>query len=72
MVISHSDSNSCNITIRTSSINGRQNESEIDIFVQRVIDLAHETLSASTIEVTSEKARLMRSTAKGPEDSLVA
>ncbi|KKM90341.1 hypothetical protein LCGC14_1239650 [marine sediment metagenome] len=65
MLINHNDSNSCSITIKTSSINGRQNESEIDIFVQRIVDLAHETLSASTIEVQSQKVRQIRSTAEG-------
>ncbi len=54
------DSNDVKITITTSSINARQGEAEIDWFAGRVVELAHETLSNSSIEVEVVKHRLVR------------
>ena len=54
------DSHDAKITVTTSSINGRQGESEIDIFAARVVELAHEMLSNSSIEVDVQKHRFVR------------
>ncbi len=54
------DSNDTEITIKTGSINGRQDESEIDAFVDQVLKLANAVLSNSTIEVDIVKHRLVR------------
>ena len=54
------DSHDAKITVTTSSINGRQGETEIDAFAARIVELAHDMLSDSRIEVDVIKHRLVR------------
>ncbi len=54
------DSNDVTITVTTSSTNGRQGEAEIDAFAARIVELAHDMLSDSGIEVVILKHRLVR------------
>lgn len=54
------DSSNVKITVTTSSINGRQGEAEIDAFAARIVDLAHDMLSDSGVEVDVIKHRLVR------------
>lgn len=53
------DSNDTKITITTGSINGQQTETEIEVFVRHVTDLAHQVLSNSTIKIDIVKHRII-------------
>jgi hypothetical protein len=53
------DSYDVTITVKTSSINGRQNGDEIERFTADVLKLAKELLSASNVEVDVVKHRLI-------------
>ena len=54
------DSHDAKITVTTSSVNGQQGEAEIDAFAANVLELAHEMLSNSYVEVDIIKHRLVR------------
>lgn len=51
------DSHSVKITVTTRSINGHQNEAEIDALVEKIVKLASNSLSDSRVEVEVEKHR---------------
>ena len=53
------DTNNVTITVKTSSVNAKQGEAEVDAFAARVNELAHEMLSHSRTEVHIDKHRIV-------------
>ncbi|KKN15973.1 hypothetical protein LCGC14_0980610 [marine sediment metagenome] len=54
------DSYDVTITIKTTSINGKENGEDIKKFTDIVIEVANKTLTRSTLEIDIVKHRLIR------------
>ena len=54
------DSYDVTITIKTSSINGKENGEDIKKFTDIVLEVANKTLTHSTLEIDITKHRLIR------------